>query len=127
LNRRFCANPVNMWMSAPGEPLPQSLALEWPEPVRFRRVHLAFDTLYRSYHSMPFNCGGTVSEMCAQDYSLEAFADGEWRVLVEERGNYRRFRVHEFPAVTTSRLRLTIRAANGEGYGARVYEVRMYA
>jgi hypothetical protein len=127
LNRRFCTNPVNMWMSAPGEPLPQSLALEWPEPVRFRRVHLAFDTLYRSYHSMPFNCGGTVSEMCAQDYSLEAFADGEWRVLVEERGNYRRFRVHEFPAVTTSRLRLTIRAANGEGYGARVYEVRMYA
>ncbi|UCH34817.1 MAG: FAD-dependent oxidoreductase, partial [Armatimonadota bacterium] len=125
-NRRFCTNPVDMWMSAPGAPLPQSVVLEWPEPVRLGRVHLTFDTLNRSYLGMPFNCGGRVSEMCARDYSLEAEVDGEWRTLVEERGNYRRFRVHEFAPVTASRLRLTIRAANGDGWGARVYEIRAY-
>ena len=126
-NRRFCTNSVNMWMSAPGAALPQSLILEWPQPVRFSRVHLTFDALYHAYLSMPFNSGERVSEMCARDYSVEVFSDAEWATLVEERGNYRRFRVHEFPPVVSSRLRLTIHAANGDDYGARVYEVRVYA
>ena len=125
-NRRFATNPVNMWISKPGEPLPQSLILDFGEPKSFCQVNLTFDTFYRTYREMPFNCDKEVSEMCVKDYALEIWDGKSWKSIVEVADNYRRHRVHKFDRVTASKLRLTVKATNGAGWTARVYEVRVY-
>jgi len=124
--RRFATNPVNMWISAFGEPLPQSLTLEWPEPQTFNTVHLVFDTLMRTFKEMPFNRDEEVAPVTVEAYDLEVFDGSGWRLLASETDNYRRRRVHVFPTVCGDRLRLTVRGVWGEGGPARVYEVRVY-
>jgi len=126
-NRRFTTNPVNMWISKPGEPLPQNLTLDFGEPKSFCQVNLTFDTFYRTYREMPFNCDKEVSEMCVQDYTLEIWDGVSWKVIVDVTDNYRRHRAHKFNRVTASKLRLTVKAINGPGWTARVYEVRVYS
>jgi len=125
-NRRFSTNPVNMWISKRGEPLPQSLTLDFGRPVEFNEVRITFDTLYRSYLEMPFNSGDEVPEMCVKDYELEMWDGSSWKGIVSVRDNYRRFRIHRFGRVRSDRLRLVVAAVNGEGYGARIYEIRVY-
>jgi hypothetical protein len=125
-NRRFCTDPVNMWLSRPGEPLPQSLTLTWPEPQTFNTVHLVFDTLGRTYREMPFNCDQEVSPMCVKDYLVEVETADGWRTVAAETDNYRRRRVHTFARVTAARLRLTVQSVHDPAYTARVYEVRVY-
>jgi hypothetical protein len=65
--------------------------------------------------------------MLAKAYEVSVWQDGEWTALVEADDNHHRWCVHEIEPVTTTRLRLTVKAAWGEGFGARVYEVRAYA
>ena len=127
-HRRFSTNPVNMWMSALDEPLPQSLTLSWPEPQRFNCVQLTFDTLYRAYVQMPINREELgVAGMCVRDYDLQACCEGTWQTILEERSNYHRHRVHRFPqGVCTAQLRLVVLATNEPGWSARIYEVRVY-
>ncbi len=125
-NRRFATNPVNMWMSKRGELLPQSLILNFSEPKSFRHIHLTFDTLYRAYREMPFNCNKRVSEMCVKDYDVEVWNGSSWQTIVTVKDNYRRHRVHSFDRVTASKVKLTVRAMNGEGWTARIYEIRIY-
>ena len=45
--------------------------------------------------------------------------------VVREKGNYHRRRVHRFGPLTTTKLRLTVEATNGDP-SARVYEIRCY-
>jgi hypothetical protein len=125
-NRRLCTNPVNMWMADPEASLPQALTLEWDTPQRFQRVHLTFDTLYRAYRDMPFNCNQEVSGMCVRDYELQAWVDAAWQTVHSETNNYRRFRVHTFDPVCTDKMRLVVQAMNDPQWSARVYEVRVY-
>lgn len=125
-NRRFATNPVNMWMSARAEPMPQWLLLEWDEPQAFDTVHLVFDTLMRTEWEMPFNRDEEVAPLTVADYLLEAWDGAEWRELARVRQNYHRRRVHRFPELRASRLRLTVEHVWGEGTPARVYEVRVY-
>ena len=124
-NRRFATNPVNMWISKRGEPLPQSLILDFGELKSFHQVNLTFDTLYRAYREMPFNSDKDISEMCVKDYSLEIWNGASWKSIVEIADNYRRHRVHIFDPVSASKLRLTVKAMNGAEWTARVYEVRV--
>ena len=125
-NRRFATNPVNMWIAKRGEPLPQSLMLNFREPKSFGKICLTFDTLYRAYREMPFNCNKRVSEMCVKDYDVEVWDGSSWQNIVMVKDNYRRHRVHSFDSVTASQVKLTVKAMNGEGWTARVYEVRVY-
>ena len=95
--------------------------------MRVNRVHLTFDTLYRTYREMPFNDPGLkAAEMCPRDYDIQVEEGDGWATVASETGNYRRFRVHEFPPVRTRRLRLVVKSTNGEGWQARVYEIRAY-
>ena len=127
VNRRFATNPVNMWISKPGEPLPQALTLDFGEERAFNEVRIAFDTLYRAYREMPFNHEDReVAGMCARDYDVEVWDGNTWRQVVSIQGNYKRFRTHRFDRVRSRKLRLVVNAANDEGWGARVYEVRVY-
>ncbi|MFQ6041328.1 MAG: discoidin domain-containing protein [Candidatus Poribacteria bacterium] len=115
-----------MWISNRGEPLPQSLTLDFGELKSFRQVNLTFDTFYRTYREMPFNCNREISEMCVKDYALEIWDGTSWKTIVEVTNNYRRHRAHKFDRVSASKLRLTVKTMNGEGLPARVYEIRVY-
>jgi hypothetical protein len=50
----------------------------------------------------------------------------EWAVLADVDGNHQRLRRHDFPAVTTRRLRVLIQGTNGYPK-VRIFEVRCYA
>lgn len=123
-NRRFATNPVNAWIAQPG--FPQTLTLEWDQPQTFTTVHLTFDTLTRVYQEMPFNGDERVSPMAVRDYEVHARVDGEWRLVAEESGNYRRRCVHTFERTATDALRLTAKSVWDESYSARVYELRVH-
>jgi len=125
-NRRYATNPVNMWISRHGAPLPQQLTLQFEEPRTISRIHLTFDTLYRSYREMPFNDGKRVSGMCVRDYDLEIRDGCAWSTVASVTENYRRFRVHTFPSVAAQKVRLMVHAMNDPAWTARVYEVRVY-
>jgi len=123
-NRRFCTNPVNAWIAEPG--LPQTLTLEWDEPVACNTVHLVFDTLTRAYPSMPFNRGERASPMCVKAYDLHARVRDEWVLIGQETENFRRRRVHSFDRVFAEAVRLTVCSVWDERHSARVYEMRVY-
>jgi hypothetical protein len=124
-HRRFSRGPLNMWMSDPAQGLPQSLTLTWPEPRRIRRVELTFDTLHRASAKYPFHSGKRVSEMLVRDYALSAFHGSGWTEVVRVEGNIHRFRAHQLEQLSTSQLRLTVLSVWGEGFGARVYQIRV--
>lgn len=116
---------TNLWRSDPGQPLPQWLELEWPEPQTIARIELTFPGhLLREVHAYPpfFRDPQT-----PRDYAVEGWIDGAWRELHVERGNYHRHRRHVLPApVATDRLRIVIHATNGDP-SAAIYEVRAYS
>jgi hypothetical protein len=62
---------------------------------------------------------------CVRHYRLLAWVGADWRLLAEEQDNHHRMRVHRFPTVRTSRLRLEVAATHGDSR-AQVYEVRVY-
>ena len=126
-HRRFSRGPTNMWMSDPADGLPQELVLAWDQQQTFGRVCVTFDNIPRLTHDNPWHCGKRVLGMCAKDYDISVQQGGEWHEIVSVQDNYHRWRVHDFAAVTTNRLRLRVLAAHEEGFGARVYEVRVYA
>ena len=123
-HRRFSRGPTNVWSSR--DPVPQAITLEWPAPVTIRRVELMFDNLVASRHDHPWERGDRVHPMLAKEYTLEARVDGAWHEIVVERCNIHRFRVHDFDAVATDQLRLTVHANHGDGGSARVYRIGVY-
>lgn len=125
-HRRFSRGPTNMWMSRPGDGLPQDLELEWESPVRISRVCLTLDNLPGKGADCPWHAGKRAMDMCVRDYDLAALVEGAWREVASVRGNFHRQREHNFAPLTTGRLRLRVLATHGEGWGARVYEVRVY-
>jgi hypothetical protein len=126
-NRRFSTNPVNMWISKVGSPMPQSLILAFRKPEQISEIRLTFDTIYRSYLEMPFNDEEKkVSGMCVKDYRLLGLSRGRWRKIVSVKGNYRRFRVHRFRPILVSKLKLVVESTNEDGWPARLYEIRAY-
>jgi hypothetical protein len=125
LNRRWGRAPLNMWVSKPGEALPQWLQLRWNHPQTVSRIALTFDAIGCKYTDMPFNNGTRVFGPIARDYRLEAEVDGQWQEILTVTDNYHRFRVHEFEPLELTALRLTIDAANGHEWGARVAEIRV--
>jgi hypothetical protein len=115
---------MNLWRSDPALVLPASLELAWEEEQEVAGVQLVFDTdLSRVNRIMPpfFR-----APECARDYRIEVWAGDDWRTVWAESGNYQRRRVHEWPSVRTSRLRLVVEATNGV-HEARLYEIRVHA
>lgn len=112
---------TNLWQSAPGVPLPQSLELAWDNPQRFNRVEVMFDTNMNRRIRLPL----FRYPECVKEYRIEAWVSGAWIPLHEERDNYQRRRIHSVAMVSADQIRLTILATNGVPE-ARVYEVRVY-
>jgi hypothetical protein len=112
---------TNLWQSAPGATLPQSLELAWDTPQRFNRMEICFDTNMNRRVRLPL----FRYPECVKDYRIECRVNGTWTTLHEEHDNYQRRRVHNFDAVNADQLWLTVLATNGVPE-ARVYEVRVY-
>jgi hypothetical protein len=125
-HRRFSRAPTNMWMSDPNDGLPQELTLGWPVERTLSQVSVTFDNLVRYTHDNPWHAGTRVLPMLARDYELSVWHGGEWTPVAQVRDNHHRRRVHRIAPVRATRLRLTVQAAWGEGFGARVYEVRVH-
>jgi hypothetical protein len=112
---------VHQWRSDPKQGLPQWLEVDFGKVVKLNTVYLTFDT--NIFGRFPSSEPG--SEVTAMDYRLLYKDNGNWNIAFEESGNWRRFRRHEFPLISTSMIRLEIRkASNGEQ--ARLYEIRAY-
>lgn len=116
---------TNLWVSDPGQALPQWLELTWPEAQVIRLVQLVFPGhLIREYHAYgPFYR----DPQCPREYAIEVKAKGEWTPVLVVKDNYQRLRRHSLPEpITTDKLRLVITATNGDP-SASVYEIRCYA
>ena len=115
---------TNLWISDPAQPLPQFLELSWEQPRPICEVQLVFPgQLIREYHAYaPFYR----DPQCPRDYSIEVLAEGQWRRVLEVRGNYQRLRRHVLPEkVHTRQLRVLVTSTNGDP-SAAIYEVRCY-
>ena len=119
LTRPNAGNP-GLWASDPAQPLPQWAELQFDRPVSANTVSLTFDTdVNNVYHDV------ALVPQCVRDYEVTGCDGREWRSLAKVAGNYQRHRVHHFPELTLTRLRLTVTGTNGVA-AARVYEVRLY-
>jgi hypothetical protein len=110
----------NLWISDPRRSLPQSLTLTFAAPQRMRSVEVIFDTNL----NVAIRSGAPAE--CVKDYRVEVCVGGQWQTIADVAGNYSRRRVHEFPSLTISAVKLTVLATQGDP-SARVYEVRVFA
>lgn len=111
----------HMWQSDPGQFMPQWLTLDFGEVVSINTVQLTFDTDQNRRHPAE-----PVSKFCVKDYRVEVLnPTGRWQEVVAVTDNFLRHRVHVFPAVTASKMRVTVDATNGDP-SARIFEIRAY-
>ncbi len=125
-SRRFGRGPTNLWLSIPSDGLPQGLTLRWDTEQTLRRVHILFDTLCREDRDNPWHSGGPAAPMCVRDYDLLVRGEHDWHRVVQVRGNVHRRCEHELEPVGTRELRLRVLATQEQGWGARVYSIRVY-
>ncbi|GHU18106.1 hypothetical protein FACS1894163_09760 [Spirochaetia bacterium] len=124
ISRRFSYNPIHMWQT--WTPAPHCATLEWERPQKIGMIQLVFDTLMRTYHEMPFECGKRVNEKCVKDYRILAMVNGTWTLLADVRDNYHRFRRHVFEPVRACKIMLAVDASWGKDQPSAVYEIRVY-
>lgn len=113
----------NIWISDPGQPLPQAVELAFDAARTFNTALVSFDT------NLTLTTGQRPelwrAPECARDWRLHARTAGRWHPIYEERGNYQRRRTARFAPVTATALRLEVLATNGDP-SARVFEIRVY-
>jgi hypothetical protein len=124
VSRRFSYNPLHMWQTR--TPAPHYVVLEWKVPQKIGMVQITFDTLTRTFHEMPLDCGKRVHEKCVKNYRLLALINDAWVLLVDVRDNFRRFRRHVFEQFVTDKLMLAVDASWGGDQPVGVYEIRVY-
>lgn len=105
------------------------LQLTWNEAVSINEIHLTFnddvneDLINLHHHKTPFDI---IPEL-VKNYRLEAWVDGEWKLLLKESDNRKRKKVHFLEStVNSTRIRLVIEATNGAPR-AEVCEIRVYS
>lgn len=112
---------TNIFVSDPRENLPAWVELRLPLTQRINRIQVTFDTNLVHWAKSP----AYRYPECAKKYQIAVAHGSEWNTLVDEDGNYQRRRVHDFPTVTTNRIRIAVLETNGSP-SARIYEIRAY-
>ena len=112
----------NIWISAPGEPMPQHIDLDFGKPEEFNTVCLTFDTNLNKLPRL-----GAAPE-CVKDYALYFHNGNSWVNILMEKDNNHRCRKHTFHTahpVIAQKLRVEVQTTNGVDT-ARIHEVRVY-
>lgn len=119
--------PDNMWISDPNKPIPQWLKLDFDEKKKLNSVYLTFDTnlATKRYKSWKYSSSERMPPETARDYRIQYHDGNDWVTVAQARDNYRRRRIHRFPTVEASSVRVLIDNTNGDA-SARIYEVRIY-
>lgn len=115
---------TNLWLSDPGQSLPQHLDLQWDQPVRFNQVELTFppQLVVETHWENPYY----VAPHIAKRYRLQAYRDHQWETILVEDDNHESRRQHRFDEpVQTSQLRLLIEETHG-ARSAGLTEIRVY-
>ena len=118
-----------MWSSAAlREDAPEWLELSWAKQVSVRSVHVTFnddvneDLINLHHHRTPF----AVLPELVRNYTVEAYANGEWTAVAEGQNNHKRKHVHTLgAAVSADKLRISVYSTNGSPC-AEIVEVRVY-
>ena len=117
---RIVGKTSHLWASDPQRPFPQWLELDFGREVELNSVRLTFDTdLNLRQPAWP------AAKQCVKDYRVSCFDGKAWQDVATVNGNFLRHRVHAFPTMNATKLRLTVDGTNGEP-SARVFEVRAY-
>ena len=125
VSRRFSYNPIHMWRTS--TPAPHALTLRWGSPQEISMLQITFDTLQRTFHEMPLDCGKRAAPQCVRDYDVEVLDGAEWRSVLSIRDNYHRFRRHRLDTpLHTDALRLNVLSTWDAAKPVCVYEVRVY-
>lgn len=114
---------TNLWVADGSDS--QYLELEWEHTQEINTLHLSLDTDFElNIYGSP-EWGMVTAPNCVKDYSISYWQDGQWVTLAQERENYQRRRVHTFPTISTTKIRLDFLASNSD-VSAHVFEVRCY-
>ena len=122
-NRRFSENPQNMWHP---ESLPADITLTWDEKITAEQVRITFDTLERTAHEMPFECGKRASDQCVKKFTVKLFNGKDEVLSFTENCNHNRLFVKDFLKYTFDKLILTVEELWDSKRTAGVYEIRIY-
>lgn len=112
---------TNIFISDPARSLPAWVELGLSGTKKINRIQLTFDTNLVHRARQPY----FRYPECVKKYRIEAAGVSGWTTLVEADGNYFRQKVHDFPTVSTNRIRVTVLETNGSP-SARIYEMRAY-
>ena len=117
------ARPVDActhgWISDPSAAMPQSVRLDFREPVTARQVRLYLDT------DLTPNFVAEHPTVLLRDYVVEGLSGDKWVELAAVKDNDLRLRVHDFAPVRLTAVRVTVKATWGDP-SARIFEIRVY-
>lgn len=124
---RIVDQASHMWQSDPNQAMPQWVALDLGTAQTFNSVYLTFDTDFndKRHATWEFKPEERMPPESIRHYRVEAFDGAQWVTLVEVANNYQRHRIHRFPAITGSKLRVVATKTNGDA-SARLFEIRIY-
>lgn len=107
------------WISEPAQPLPQSIQLDFPQPVKTSEVRIAFDTDLSPWRYRPRAC------QLVRDYTVEVSVGGKWKQVAEVKDNNFRHRVHAVREDSVEAVRVNVLSTWGDP-SARIFEIRVY-
>ena len=133
VTRDIPGGSINRW-SAPQGPGGAWIELSWPKPQSISCVQITFDSGFA--RELTLSASDDVNEgiirgpqpETVKDYEIQHRPDagGEFRELVEVRGNHQRLKRHVFQPVKTEAIRVHVSATNGDAL-ARIFEIRCYS
>lgn len=122
---------TNIWISDSEKGFPAWVELDFGKETSFNSVEITFDTDVDSPSNNEEVLKNPEAPQCVKDYRLYvADTGGNWKDVLEIKGNYGRHRIHNFTPVKSSKLKLEVTATNGSSsvhiYGVRVYNRRLF-
>lgn len=104
------------------------MQLAWEQEQEIGEIQVIFnddvnkDLINLHRHKTPYE----IMPELVKDYRIEAWLDGEWVVVIEEKDNRIRRKMHKLnQAVRTDKIRLVVESTNGTP-SAEVIEIRVY-
>ncbi len=112
-------NWTDIWISDPGEELPQSIEVQLPRAGPLQEVRVTFDT---DLDDLPVI---GPSKRCVRAYDLRVGRAGNWQTVASIRDNHHRLLTHRLDGIEGDAVALDVLETWGDP-SARVYEIRIY-